>query len=296
MELYTSIIAQSARLFQGLREAGDMTSLATEHINAYNQNGFLILPGFLKPDEVSEIREAFMAQAQEGVVPDLSDVIPNLSENDPLARYPRMIHPHRRLDLPVGSLSLRYLLDPRMEAVLRPLIDDEPIAAQTMFYFKPPGARGQALHQDNFYLRVKPGVCIGVWIAIDDATPENGGMIVVPGSHRLDVICPTSADLSRSFVADRVAPPEGYEETPLRLRAGDALFFHGNLIHGSCPNESQTQFRRAFICHYIPRHSLEASHWFNPFYTFRGTQITVQEAEGGGPCGVVQTRIEAWRG
>ena len=43
----------------------------------------------------------------------------------------------------------------------RLLLGREPYAAQTMFYFKPPGARGQALHQDQTPLRVQPGTCLG---------------------------------------------------------------------------------------------------------------------------------------
>ncbi len=271
-------------------------AISPEQVSEYDRNGFLLFKGFFDPAEVAELRNAFMQQAEHGPVPNLSDTIPNLSPDDPLSRYPRMLHPHRHHELPVGALSLRYLLDTRLETILRALFEDDPIAAQTMFYFKPPGARGQALHQDNFYLRVKPGTCIGAWLAIDDATPENGGLVIVPQSHRLEILCPTSADITRSFVTDQVLVPEEFTELPLHLNAGDMLFFHGNLIHGSYPNESQTKFRRAFICHYIPRQSLEASHWFDPFFTFQGTQISVHEAEGGGPCGTVQTRNEAWKG
>jgi hypothetical protein len=270
--------------------------ITKEQSNSFHQEGFLLVPGFFTEAEVTEIREAFMEQAKEGPVPNLSDSIPNAAPDDPLAHYPRMLHPHRHAELPVGGLSMQYLLDARMEKVLRALFNEEPIAAQTMFYFKPPGARGQALHQDNFYLRVKPGTCIGAWLAVDDATPENGGLVVVPKSHHLDIICPTKADTTQSFVTDEVAVPEEFEELPLTMKAGDMLFFHGNLIHGSYPNQSRDRFRRAFICHYIPRQSLEASHWFSPFHTFAGATVTVQEAEGGGPCGVVQTRIEAWNG
>ena len=158
-----------------------------------------------------------MAEASQGVIPNLSDTIPNLPPNDPLARYPRMLHPHRYAEFAVGEVSRRYLLDRRMEQVLTALFEDEPIAAQTMFYFKPPGARGQALHQDNFYLRVKPGTCIGAWLAVDNATPENGGMVVVPQSHLLDIICPTPADLSRSFVSDRVTLPEAVKSVIVTL-------------------------------------------------------------------------------
>jgi len=57
-------------------------------------------------------------------------------------------------------LALRYLLDDRLEDVLTDLFGEEPLAAQSMLYFKPPGAKGQALHQVNFYLKVEPGICI----------------------------------------------------------------------------------------------------------------------------------------
>ena len=44
------------------------------------------------------------------------------------------------------------------------LLGNEPYAAQTMVYFKPAGSRGQALHQDNYYLRVHPGTCMAAWM------------------------------------------------------------------------------------------------------------------------------------
>jgi ectoine hydroxylase-related dioxygenase (phytanoyl-CoA dioxygenase family) len=165
-----------------------------------------------------------------------------------------------------------------------------------MFYFKPPGARGQSLHQDNFYLRVQPGTCLGVWIAVDDSTLENGCMIVAPRSHQLPVLCPEAADTSLFFTEEQVAIPQGLQETPIPMQAGDALFFNGSLIHGSYPNRTPDQFRRAFTCHYVPRASAEASHWFNPYFAFDGSEVWIKEAEGGGPCGITQERINAFHG
>ena len=85
---------------------------------------------------------------------------------------------------------MRYMLDERIEMHLADLMGDEPIAAQSMFYFKPPGARGQDFHQDNFYLRVQPGSCMAAWVAIDDCDEQNGTMMVVPTSNALDIVCP----------------------------------------------------------------------------------------------------------
>ena len=50
------------------------------------------------------------------------------------------------------------------------------------FNFKPPGGRGQALHQDEQYITIEP--LIGVWVALDRSDKAVGQMVVVPGSHK----------------------------------------------------------------------------------------------------------------
>jgi ectoine hydroxylase-related dioxygenase (phytanoyl-CoA dioxygenase family) len=180
---------------------------------------------------------------------------------------------------------MRYMLDRRIEAILAGLMGEEPVAGQSMFYFKPPGARGQELHQDNYYLRVKPGTCYAAWLAVDDADQENGGMLVVPGSGDHTVACPEKADPTRSFTSDYVPVPPGLEAVPTDLAAGDVLFFNGSVIHGSYPNTSKDRFRRAFICHYVPRASAELSPGYVPF-AFDGSRVQIAPATGGGPCGV----------
>ena len=264
------------------------TPVTPEQIRQYDENGYVVLRGLFSPEEVETIRETFMAQADAGPVPGLFEVSKSYTTEDPLSRYPRMMHPHRHPDRPVGPLAMRYMLDERIGAALWGLFREEPIAAQSMFYFKPPGARGQAAHQDNFYLRVHPGTCMAAWVAVDDADEENGGLFVVPGSHRLKVFCPERADLSVSFTNDYVPIPEGLEESPLNLKAGDVLFFNGSVIHGSHPNTSHDRYRRAFICHYIPRSSVEVSHWYRPLLRFNGEEALYNDATGGGPCGTVE--------
>ena len=197
------------------------------------------------------------------------------------------MHPHKHLDLPVGRVALDHLLSPELEPLLRALLGEEPLAAQTMFYFKPPGARGQELHQDNFYLRVSPGSCLAAWLAVDDVDEENGGMKVVPGTHRSEVGCPEEADLTTSFSADYVPVPAGKQAVHVNMRAGDVLFFNGSLIHGSTPNRSATRFRRSLIAHYVPRSSEEVAGWYKPLLTFDRTEVVKAEVGGGGPCGTV---------
>ena len=265
------------------------TALTPDQLKQFRRDGYAVLRGVYSAEEVAEMRDTFTAVAEAGPVPGMSEVRHGGSAYDPadpLAKYPRMVHPHKHPESPVGPLAMRHLLDARLRGVLRDLFDgEEPIAAQSMFYFKPPGSRGQELHQDNLYLRVKPGTCMAAWIAVDDADAENGGMVVVPESDKLDILCPGRADPTKSFTGDFVAPPPGYVPTGVDLKAGDVLFFNGSIIHGSSPNTSADRFRRSLIFHYVPAGCAEVSDFYRPLLRFDGSEVERAVATGGGPCG-----------
>ncbi len=257
-------------------------TLTPAQLRSFREDGYLVLRGLLRPDEVRELLENFMQMHAGGRIPGCFE--PKSSEDaqgDILKLYPRMLHPHR-----VNNVALRYLLDERLEGVLNDLFGEEPLAAQSMLYFKPAGARGQALHQDNFFLKVEPGTCIAAWVALDPADRANGGLEVVPGTHDMDVFCPEEADSTVSFTRDYVPVPEGLEVLPVDLEPGDVLFFNGQLVHGSQPNSTVDRFRRSFICHYVGRSSERMSAWYRPILDFRGDEVTMEENAGGGPCGV----------
>ena len=254
----------------------------------FGRDGFLAIRGLISVDEIETIRDAFMLQAADGPVPGLSDLPRGaVASNDPLSRYPRMMHPHKHADREVGRLAMRYMLDPRLQPILADLFGETPFAVQSMFYFKPPGARGQDLHQDNFYLRVKPGTCMAAWIAVDDADAGNGGMMCVPQTAMLDIACPEPSDPSLSFTTEHVEPPAGLEPQMMQLKAGDVLFFNGSVIHGSTPNTSTDRFRRSLIFHYVPESTVEMSHFYEAL-SFDGARQDIAVNMDGGPCGTMQ--------
>jgi phytanoyl-CoA hydroxylase len=270
-----------------------MSTLSADQVAQFHRDGFVAVRQVFTPDEIAEIRDTFMEMAKNGPVEGLSEVKQALNRggtaqyapNDPLRFYPRMLHPHNHLDKPVGPLSMKYMLHPKLEPILAALLTEEPVAVQSMFYFKPPESRGQALHQDNFYLRVKPGTCLAAWLAIDDADEENGGMKCVPNTHSYPIQCPEQSNPAESFTTEHVTPPEGYRVEDVPLGAGDVLFFNGNVIHGSSPNRSKNRFRRAFIFHYVSRSTLELSHWYSTPFRFNRELLSIPVATGGGPCG-----------
>lgn len=267
-------------------------SLTKEQKHQFERDGFLAVRSLFSPAEIAEIRGTFMEMAKDGPVEGLSDMprqrdgAPK-SASDPLARYPRMMHPHKHADKPVGPLSLRFMRDPRLQPILAELFGEEPFACQSMFYFKPPGARGQDLHQDNFYLRVKPGTCMAAWVAVDDADAGNGGMMCVPQTSGLDIACPEQADPTLFFTSEHVEPPPGLEPKMMDLKAGDVLFFNGSVIHGSTPNTSADRFRRSLIFHYVPASTAEMSHYYEAV-SFAGERQEIAVNMDGGPCGTTQ--------
>ena len=260
----------------------DGYEVTPEELGAWNTEGYLIVRGLFAPPEVEEILRSFDALGAAGQPiprswePDLSPE----AAGDPLKRYPRVMMPHR-----YDELAKRRLLDPRVRGVLSVLLGEEPIAVQSMYYFKPPGARGQAMHQDNLYLQVKPRTCVAAWTAIDLATPENGGLYVVPGTHHMQIVCPEKADEGESFTKHFVRAPAGLKAVPAVLDPGDTLFFNGSLIHGSGPNRSKTLWRRSFICHYMPKDSVNIAKFYFPLLDFEGNEVQRDPSEGGGPCG-----------
>jgi phytanoyl-CoA hydroxylase len=261
-----------------------LKQLRAADVEQYHRDGYFIARGLLSADQVQQLRKKLDSIGNAGVaIPNswTPDLTPE-GAADPLKRFPRVMMPHR-----YDALSLHFLLHPKIVNAVHDLFGEESLAAQSMFYFKPPGARGQALHQDDYYLLTEPDECMAAWVAIDPSLPDNGGLSVVPGSHKIDVQCPQAADTRESFVNHLVPPPPGMAAIPAELRPGDVLFFNGHLIHGSTSNRSATgQWRRSFICHYIPWSTKKVAQWSMPLLDRDGNVVERETNGWGGPCGV----------
>jgi hypothetical protein len=256
------------------------TEDAAALVAAYETGGAVHLRGVLTAEEIAELREAFTSHIE---TDGRGGAFHETPEGDPLHAYPRMIQPHRDDHAP-GLLARRWLLEQRVMGRVAEVVG--PVwAAQSMFYFKPPGARGQAMHQDNYFLQSHPETCIAAWIAVDDCDGDNGALGVVPGTHRYEIECPEDADASESFTSITVSIPEHLSVVQTDMRAGDMLIFHGSLVHGSRPNTTADRFRRSLIFHYIPVGSREVATGYQPLLDEHGEEVRIEESEMGGTCG-----------
>lgn len=214
----------------------------------FAENGYYVGRGLFSPKEVAEIRDHFMALRAEGPKPGDMGGDSKKGPNDPLNKYARMINMHNW-----DAKSKAWQADERFTKVSGQLIGDDVLLCQTMLYFKPPGARGQARHQDNQYIRKAP--IIAAWLALDDCDEVNGQMVMIPGSNKLGILPVRPADTSVSFTNGESEIPAGLKEVGIGMKAGDVLYFGGFTIHGSYPNTTTDRFRRTFIVHYYGAHT-----------------------------------------
>ncbi|MEM7530587.1 MAG: phytanoyl-CoA dioxygenase family protein [Chloroflexota bacterium] len=251
------------------------------HTN-FNQHGHAIARSLFTQEETAFYRDHYMTLRENGQY--AGDLVNQWDdgEQDPLKRYPRMFNMHHWDDVSRG-----WLLSERIRQCMVAMLGRDPYAIQTMLYFKPPGSRGQALHQDQYYLRAAPGTSIAAWMALDAIDEANGCLQIVPETQELPLICPVEADESESFTTVVVPLPNGLDPIPMRLNPGDVLFFNGQLIHGSFPNSTTDRFRRSLVGHYIEGHAEQVMAFDHPVLRMDGSVVEEMKASpSGGECGV----------
>ncbi len=263
----------------GGRENGQGSSPVPNRIaQEFFELGFVLVPQVFAPAELRALAEhvfhlrqpSAAARAKYGV--DGYELLGKgaLAELSPreLVRIERLLRLHI-FDPPTRKL----MLDTRIIELLRCLWPGDPLGVSALYYPKPPGARGFALHSDTGYLSTEPPELAGVFIAVDDADAENGALSVVRSSHHL-----TSVERRKIPTHDFIFPlefiqPPDTERVLVPMKAGDVLLFHGHSLHGSLPNRSADRWRRAFICHYISAAVYSVSEELNPAYRITGEEV-----------------------
>ena len=134
------------------------------------------------------------------------------------------------------------------------------------FFCKPDNKleNGSTWHQDNYAGRSTPDSYLNVALAVDQARPENGSLMVVPGSHKLgDLPCNPKANFSideqnrlynSAPIGNDCALPEDLPIVHLSYNPGDMLIVHGLLVHKAEKNTHPTKWRRTMYNVYVREH------------------------------------------
>lgn len=156
----------------------------------------------------------------------------------------------------------RFARAPVMEAAAATAGLADPLLVQSMHIFKQPRIGGEvSCHQDATFLPTDPISVIGLWVALEDATLDNGCLWAEPGGHRGPLrrrfvrAGATDADGTAFVDLDPTPLPEpgpGGALVPLEVEAGTLVVLHGLLPHWSGPNRSDRS-RQAYSLHLVER-------------------------------------------
>jgi phytanoyl-CoA hydroxylase len=223
-----------------------------EHMRQYWTDGFIAVNNVFAPVEVADAIAGLTHLIRgsnptyKGVL--LEEAIANNMDVDAVPpdereQYVRKVMKFVDFDARLKAMSTQATF----VGIAQRLIGSSLVMSQDMALLKLPHiGREKPWHQDTAYFNFKPfdGV-IGTWTALDAATPENGCVHVIPGSH-LRGPQPHYHDRDCQLPDEEV---DVENDLVVPLKPGGALFFHGLLYHGTPPNQSLSK-RRALQFHY----------------------------------------------
>jgi len=234
--------------------------LTREQIEQYREEGFVVVHDFLSPEELGEWRAALDEALR--VRGDLA--LPRTTDN-PLNDAPRQDSPNdaaadfyqsvfiQRVNLWMDNPRMKELiLDPRIGKMACDLEGIDAIRVwhdQTLI--KAPWANPTAWHLDNPYWSFHDEHAISIWVALDDATLENGCLWFLPGTQK-------KRSWENSGIGHNMSElfkvhPEWtkLKAVPAPMKAGSCSFHNGITAHAAGPNMTPG-FRRAMTCAFMP--------------------------------------------
>jgi ectoine hydroxylase-related dioxygenase (phytanoyl-CoA dioxygenase family) len=231
----------------------------------FRKRGFLVRPGALDRETVAALRDAverihvtICQQAPAAPEPERIDGLrfQNVAgstvkwEWEEGSAHIRSMEPFSHLDPRAAAL----LEDVRITAPVRGLIGEDICSFTDKLNFKRPAGSPFPWHQDTPYWAFgcdHVDRLVSVQIYLDDASTDNGCLWMIPGSH-LHGVLPVFED--RGVIGRLYTDLERFEGAapePLEAPAGSAIFFHGDVVHGSRSNRSSAS-RRALVLTYQP--------------------------------------------
>ena len=233
--------------------------LSEQQMADWGKDGFVVIRGFLDPEVGSQMEaEAITA---------IRNDPPSAHQGEPayILKNGMLVQPEAQV--PIGAISPEdfvakvfnthlqgtahdFAISDRASSLVSSILGDDIDVFQSMFILKNPGAWGQPWHQDSYYFNFDQQPQVGLWLAISEATLDNGCLLVLPGSHS-NAVLPHVPDL-------REGANQGYLEIlgvdegnaiPVLMNPGDLLLFNSFLLHRSVDNRDCAR-RTAMVYHY----------------------------------------------
>ena len=226
------------------------TEITAEEIDRYRETGFLALEDFLTDAELGEWHEAIETAAR-----DRGDYLlpgQRWREDRVTGEYYSAVL-RQKLNLTKTNPSVRRLLvNERIGRLVSQLSGASAVRlAHDQLLVKEPFSPPTGFHIDGPFWSYTSDQAMTIWIALDEATLQNGAMCYLPGVHREH---PTAqVNLAGDIGGIFRAYPQWSSIDPVfcPIRAGGCIFHHGLVAHGACANMT-ARARRAMTAGFFP--------------------------------------------
>lgn len=239
--------------------------LTQTQVDQYQENGFLAIENFLNDSELKHW-QITTQKAVDDRLASTSTPQELITQRDPEKYYAKVFT--QCVKLAETDPDMREIMfDPRLGKVAGTLAGVDGIRIwHDQALFKPPFGNPTGWHLDNPYWSFTSRQSISIWVALDDATWQNGCMYYVPGTHKTARhenagIGQNIGDLFKTYPEWRSIGTVGCP-----VPAGSAVFHNGLTAHGAGANMTNGS-RRAMTCAYMPDGS-----------TFNGARNILPEA------------------
>jgi ectoine hydroxylase-related dioxygenase (phytanoyl-CoA dioxygenase family) len=230
--------------FEWLDRTSPFVALNRAQVRQYDQHGYIVVPQLLDPAATAEVRQevdrleadvdAFLRESKDGRF--------SIAETGAITFSPHLVARSESL----RALSMHAAIVGMCLDLLGP---DVNLYWDQAVYKKPEKPRRFPWHQDNGYTYVEPQQYLTCWLALTDATVDNGCPWVAPGLHRLGTLAHHFVEpLGYECFSE---PPEGVNPLAAPVSAGGAVFFSSLTPHLTGPNTT-TDVRKTYILQYAP--------------------------------------------
>ncbi|PTY06019.1 phytanoyl-CoA dioxygenase [Verrucomicrobia bacterium LW23] len=228
------------------------TELSQQQIDSYQRDGFVVKRGFLSPAEVVELKTAVLDAIADMARTQGEQMVAGGGVKMEQKGYYAKVFTQRLNLWRISTTVKRYMLASSLGKALCDLAQVDGMRVwHDQALIKEPFGNPTAWHLDNPYWSFYSRHSISIWIALEDATLENGCMWFSPGSHHLATyenrgIGQNMGELFTIYPAMGQIDP-----VPAPMKAGDCSFHNGLCAHGAGPNMTRGR-RIAMTCAYMP--------------------------------------------
>jgi len=230
-------------------------SLTKQQINFYQTNGYLLIENFLNEAELSFWREAVTEAIQQRGGKKMPSSDAKVGEDDGINKdsdyYGKVFD--QMLNLwQTNDAVKKIMLDENIGKMVADLAGwDGTRIWHDQALIKRPWANPTSWHLDTPFWSFSDRRAMSIWVALDDATIENGCLYFIPGSFHSTTFENPGIGKNMDAVFDFYPQFIKSKSVAVPMKAGSCSFHNGLTIHGAGANMTNG-FRRAMTCAYMP--------------------------------------------